>query len=300
MNIYNINAFLAVVHSRSMSKAAKSLYLTQSTISNRLRALEEELDITLFERRQGTREVELTSKGEELIPIAEKWIELWKETQQLKHAQSHIDVVIGSPDSLNICMLIPFFQRLANDPLINLDVRTHQSNEVYALAESRRIDIGLSFRYLQYHNVSVSKVFSDPLCIVCRPGGKLAPGSKVHPHQLNVKDELRLGWSPEFKQWHEKWWSASEQPHAFLDTPALIFGLMDDSRYWSVCSQSVSMWMSERDEIQVHPLSVPAPARICYFLQHLMPPVQKQEALTQVREILYQHCAGMGFPQIPD
>ena len=127
------------------------------------------------------------------------------------------------------------------------------------------------------------------------PGGKLPPGSKIHPHQLKVKDELRLGWSPEFKQWHEKWWSASEQPHAFLDTPSLIFGMMDDSRYWSVCSKSVSMWMSERDEIQVHPLAVPAPARICYFLQHLMPPVQKQEVLIQVREIFYQHCADMGF-----
>ena len=83
MNISHIETFLAIIETRSFSKAAKRLHVTQSTISHRLASLENELNLQLVVRDQGISVVELTPKGEELIPIAQRWVTLWKETQQL-------------------------------------------------------------------------------------------------------------------------------------------------------------------------------------------------------------------------
>jgi DNA-binding transcriptional LysR family regulator len=50
-----------VVSKKSISKAAEEiLYLTQSTVSFQLKTLEEELGVTLIERRRGYRQIELT------------------------------------------------------------------------------------------------------------------------------------------------------------------------------------------------------------------------------------------------
>jgi DNA-binding transcriptional LysR family regulator len=295
-----MEAFLAVVHNNSITKAANSLYLTQSTVSNRLHALEEELGLTLFERRQGMRSVELTPKGEELVVIAEKWISLWKETQQIKNSHLSVDIAIGSPDSLNICVLIPFYKQLADDPTINLRVRTQQSEEVYSLVDTRKVDIGFSFRFMQYHNVAVFPVFRDPLCLVCKRGGRFAPDESIHPSQLKTENELYLVWNQEFSQWHERWWAVLEKPHAFVDTPALIASLMDELEHWAVCPTSVSRFLISLGDFQVNPLSVPAPPRTCYFLQHQFPPSQKIETLKKVRSLFERYCISVGFSLISE
>ncbi len=61
----HIRAFLATVETGSLSAAARALGQTQPTLSRQISALEEALDVTLFER--GTRLMLLTSSGEQLL-----------------------------------------------------------------------------------------------------------------------------------------------------------------------------------------------------------------------------------------
>jgi DNA-binding transcriptional LysR family regulator len=53
MNIDDIQAFLAVVSNQSLTKAAEILHLSQSSVSHRLKNLEQELDLILIERGKG-------------------------------------------------------------------------------------------------------------------------------------------------------------------------------------------------------------------------------------------------------
>lgn len=69
--------FLAVQNSMSFSAAADELYVSQSSLSKNIRALEEELGVTLFERT--TRKVKLTKAGTELTPYAKKMIDTYKD-----------------------------------------------------------------------------------------------------------------------------------------------------------------------------------------------------------------------------
>ncbi|EME8125038.1 LysR family transcriptional regulator [Enterococcus faecium] len=77
MDIRILTYFLAVAREKNISRAAKSLHITQPTLSKQLKDLEKELGVTLFTR--GSREIQLTnsgrylySKGKEILSLVEK------------------------------------------------------------------------------------------------------------------------------------------------------------------------------------------------------------------------------------
>ena len=89
MNIKQLEAFLAIADHGSFAEAADRLNLTQSTISARIKELEQDLAVTLFDRSR--RQVQLTPKGRELLDYAAQAVRL----------QSEIRQRIGSPQALS-------------------------------------------------------------------------------------------------------------------------------------------------------------------------------------------------------
>lgn len=71
MEYKDIETFLEIVRTRNITKAAENMFLSQSTISNRLKHLEDELGYCLLQRAKGQRLIQLTQHGKEFIPIAE-------------------------------------------------------------------------------------------------------------------------------------------------------------------------------------------------------------------------------------
>ena len=73
MNHLDIQTFLTIVSSPSLSKAAEALYVSQPALSHRLSALEHEVGAELVVRHRGIRAIELTDAGQRFVPIAKKW-----------------------------------------------------------------------------------------------------------------------------------------------------------------------------------------------------------------------------------
>ncbi|MGE7623774.1 LysR family transcriptional regulator [Viridibacillus sp. NPDC096237] len=95
MNIDHLEAFMYVVHLQSFHKASKALFLSQPTVTARIKTLERELNTELFER-QG-RGVILTQKGKDFIPYAQQIIQTFNDgKQQMKHRKSEDEIVIGA------------------------------------------------------------------------------------------------------------------------------------------------------------------------------------------------------------
>ena len=65
-----IECFLAICKYKTISRAAESLYITQPSLSSRLKTLEKELDGELFLRKKGSREIILTPAGKEFYKLA--------------------------------------------------------------------------------------------------------------------------------------------------------------------------------------------------------------------------------------
>ena len=107
MNFTDIETFLMIVKTKSITKTAENLFLTQPTISHRLKNLENELNFQLIIRKKGYKSIELTSKGEEFISIAERWISLWKEMKVLEHEPGKLFLTVGCIDTLNSTLMTP-------------------------------------------------------------------------------------------------------------------------------------------------------------------------------------------------
>jgi DNA-binding transcriptional LysR family regulator len=86
MNLRFLEAFLWVARLRSFKGAAERLFTTQAAISSRIATLEEEWGVRLFERDHRT--VTLTPKGSELLPLAERMLELQQRMRAAVAAQS--------------------------------------------------------------------------------------------------------------------------------------------------------------------------------------------------------------------
>ena len=106
MNIDHIEAFMYVVHFNSIHKAADALFLSQPTVTARIKTLERELDSELFER-QG-RGIILTEKGKEFIPFADQIIRTFQQgKKQLKKGSNQEEITIGA-NAITSQYFLPF------------------------------------------------------------------------------------------------------------------------------------------------------------------------------------------------
>ncbi len=86
MNLRFLEAFVWVARLRSFKAAAEKLSTTQAGISSRIATLEQQLGARLFERDR--RSVTLTLQGTELLPLAEKMLDLQARMREAAGQQS--------------------------------------------------------------------------------------------------------------------------------------------------------------------------------------------------------------------
>jgi DNA-binding transcriptional LysR family regulator len=98
MNIQSIKAFVYVVQFGSFNKAAEALYLSQPSISARIRSLENDLTQVLFIRDRN--KCVLTDAGKSFLPYAEKILREYQESVYKLNQQLYI------PDQVKIACSI--------------------------------------------------------------------------------------------------------------------------------------------------------------------------------------------------
>ena len=67
MELRQLKYFVKTAETLNFSEAAKTLFVTQSTLSQQIRQLEQEIDTVLFVR--DSHSVQLTESGEQLLPL---------------------------------------------------------------------------------------------------------------------------------------------------------------------------------------------------------------------------------------
>ena len=99
MNLIHLEYFRAVANAGSMTKAAEKLHVTQPTLSNSIKALEQELGVQLFERRG--RSLALNSTGVEFLKSVNSIFGLLRSKKQKKKKNFH--------NPLKSCTFAPHF-----------------------------------------------------------------------------------------------------------------------------------------------------------------------------------------------
>jgi DNA-binding transcriptional LysR family regulator len=295
MYLLGIEAFLAIVRTRSLSQAAASLYLTQATISHRLKTLERELGTTLIERHKGERTISLTPFGEDFVPLAERLDTLLQEINHLASGNSRLALTVGAVDSINVYILPPVYRALTNySPSVTLQVRTHQSWELYKLAESREIDVGFTLREMFVPNVVSEPFFCEKMTVMKLAAPENQPNRLISPDDLDPANELYLNYGQNFQTWHDRHWDPFCPGRITIDTVGVKISLFTNPEQWTIVPFSVARQFLSSGKFITQQLMDPPPDRICYMISHRV----KRPSTIQALSILKSYTNSIIIPSL--
>ena len=149
--------FFHVATTLSFSEASKQLFISQSAVSQAIKALEKKLDQTLFIR--STKRVQLTPEGEILLRHVEPAMNLIKrgESQLVDSASSGGQIRIGASDTICRYFLVPYLERLHKDfPNAHIKVTNGTSLKCVELLEAGQVDLIV----INYPNSNLSNLYS--------------------------------------------------------------------------------------------------------------------------------------------
>ena len=294
MDMAGLEMFLTIVRTKSISKTADTLFLSQPTISHRLKMLEAELGFSLIVRSKGFKQIELTQEGLAFIPLAERMLALWKEAGSLGRGGERQLLKIGCADSVNVALLSPLYRALA-DSSLELEIKTYQSPELYSILDTRDIDVAFVFYRLYYKSIICRQVFQEKLYLVqsARPAVARA---LVHTDELDPARELFLKWDDPYQLWHNQWLSSRTRPRITADTITLFHRLWQEDDGWMIAPESVIWDLARTRPVFVSRLRNPPPDRCCYEITHQTPLGASESALGFFEERLTAYLRELTFP----
>ncbi len=184
MELRQVRYFVKVAELGSFSEAARQLSASQSNLSQQVKALEEELGVSLLVR--DSHHVQLSDEGEAFYPSA---VRILKEVDD--SLQSIRDVRNLAAGSLEVGATYSFFPLLLETvrefirdyPLIKLNIRCATMEELVDMLQKHKLDVALSYMPSSgFPNIDSHTLFSSDLCIICREG-----------HPLSLKDKVSVG-----------------------------------------------------------------------------------------------------------
>ena len=154
MELRQLKQFVAVAEALSFRRGAERLHMAQPPLSVAIRKLEDDLGAELFERRGRT--IRLTAAGQEALRAARRCLADADEMRiaTLRAAQGESGLVrigfVGSATYSVLPRLLPLFR--ARHPGIELQLRESNNEEMLAMVENERLDVGL----VRFPTVSVA------------------------------------------------------------------------------------------------------------------------------------------------
>ena len=166
MDTQNLRAFLLVAESRSFSKAAKRLHLTQPAVSKRIAQLEAQLNVSLFDRIG--RRISTTEAGEALLPHARAvHLELQAAQQSVRDLAGEVRGRLRLATSHHIGLhrlppLLSFFSKAF--PAVQLDIDFMDSEQAYELTLQGEVELAVvTLAPSPIANIVTRPIWLDPL-----------------------------------------------------------------------------------------------------------------------------------------
>ena len=187
MELRQLKYFVEVGKLQSYSLASKSLFITQSTISQQIRKLEEELGVELLTR--DTRHVALSDYGKQFYPSAVRVLEEAKagaeRIMDVKNLQVG-ELSVGCTYSFSPMMMrtvLPFYRQYPHIKL-NLTITTKEVLRQKLL--NRELDLALTYKSpIGDEHIDSSLLFHSRLCLVGRIGELTGCGPTVSVEELS-------------------------------------------------------------------------------------------------------------------
>jgi len=263
VELRHLRYFLAIADTRSFTRGAERLHVTQPTLSHQIKQLERLIGTILFER--STKEVELTAAGRLFKPYCER---ILKEIESSELAISELEGLMrgtlrmGVFHSFSHSMLPPIMSEFAlRYPGVHVTARLVPRVDMERDLLNAELDMAVAYITDDNEQIVADRLFDEELVLVVGSKHPLA-GRKSMPMRELAKLPLVL-LTPEFgaRQFVDRFFASTGlRPHVVIEMNAIepILATTRDSGLATVLSAGAIV---EVTGLHIVRLTNPAPKR---------------------------------------
>ena len=187
MQIETFKVFCDLVETASFSRAASLNSITQSAVSQQIRALEQRYDVSLIER--GKKNFSVTQEGRAFLQASKEILNTYgtlgdriRELQNVVAGQLRIATVY----SIGLHELPPFLKKYrALYPEVEVLMEYRRSAQVYSEVLEGDADLGLVAFPAKRTGLVIEDFCRDKLVLICHPSHRLADRQRIRLRELD-------------------------------------------------------------------------------------------------------------------
>ena len=261
-----IEAFLTVQHTGSITKAAELLYISQSSLSIRLRTLERELGCPLFIRGRGAQAMLLTPEGERFLPLARQHRKLESKMRNLnREATAEQKLRVAAFSSVGNYLLPEVYRRFTQRyPDIRLRIRDITIQAAIAAIARDELDITFSTMNTSNEYITAIPFLEEPMAFLCAADSDYP--DPVPLEALSVEREVYAFWCVDVRQWHRDTFGADAEPQAHLDQIGQMRLFVAQPGGWAIVPYSIAYALRDVPELRSCRMDFTVPNRCLYVL----------------------------------
>lgn len=192
MNLLQLEYFQAVAKEESITKAAKTLNISQSSLSVMMGKLEDELGYPLF-TKQG-RNIAITPYGEKVVYysyiLTHQMEDIQREFRELRGEDTETSISLGVTDSNYYGDWL--LQLLERYPFLKLNVLQMSREDIYTNLLTGNLDFGISNGREYHSQISSQLLFSQPYQLLVFRDHPLAEKGSITLEELAAEPLLSL------------------------------------------------------------------------------------------------------------
>lgn len=185
MTIRHLKIFITVAETGSMSVAANRLYLTQPTVSQAIRDMEEHYHVQLFERLH--KKLFITQEGQQLLSLALMAVSEFDNLElSMQRFQERLPLRIGSSLTVGTCLMAKVISELGGD-YPKMDIYSYVSNtaEIEQKLLRRELDVAVVEGIIESPELVSIPMVEDSLVLVCGKNHDFYQKEIVYASELN-------------------------------------------------------------------------------------------------------------------
>ena len=187
-SLRQLEIFVAISRTDSVSRAAEALSLSQSATSTALSELERQFDLQLFDRVG--KSLRINETGQQLLPRAVELLDRAKEIENLLQGHAGFGYMrIGATLTVgNYLATILVARFLQEHPESRIQLQVHNTSTIVQQIANHELDLGLIEGDCNHPDIEVQPWIADELVVFSAPSHPLASQRKVSLEQLLQED----------------------------------------------------------------------------------------------------------------
>ncbi|RPD98641.1 LysR family transcriptional regulator [Aureibaculum marinum] len=194
MTITQLTYLLAVAEYKNFTLASEKCFVTQPTLSMQIQKLEEELDVTIFNRKK--KPIELTPIGEKIIEQAKIIVD---ESNRINDIVDQQKGYIGGDFNVGIIptimpSLLPLFLKtfIKKYPKVNLIIEELTTEEIIRKLNDGYLDAGIAATPLEEPSIKEKVLYYEPFVGFLHNNHRLYSEKNISVEDLDIDDILLL------------------------------------------------------------------------------------------------------------